>query len=100
MVHAPLTLRRYTHKIVGLPFFYCPDCGTEIQPSAITMCVYSVIVMGGTLGTSWLIVLFGDKKQVNIISITVIFIFFAVLGNLWWKFFGKLKEPYQFPWEK
>jgi hypothetical protein len=64
------------------------------------MSVYVIILVGGTLGTLWLIALLGSKEQISIISITVVFIFFAIIGNLWWKFFGKLKELYKFPWEK
>jgi len=64
------------------------------------MSVYGIIVLGGTLGSIWLIALSGKKEHINIITITAVFVFFYILGYFWWKFFGRLKEPHKFPWEK
>ena len=99
MVHTPWSSRRWIHRIIGLPFFYCPDCDAEIQPTALTMGIYLFIVVGGTFGTLWFMANYGFRNQIHLLSIAGIFLVFAALGALWWRFFGKTKEPFQFPWE-
>lgn len=90
----PWTLRRLAHDFLGVPISHCPYCGEEIQATALTLYVFITLVV---LGPILCIMIWRIR---NLITILGIFLSSFLLANLWWGFFGKLKEPYKFPWEK
>jgi hypothetical protein len=62
------------------------------------MIVYFILVAAGTIGSLYV---FSDLHfRIHLFDIMGIFIFFSVLGYVWWTFCGKFKEPFIFPWEK
>ncbi len=100
MMHTPFTWRRYLHRILGAPFFYCPRFDTEIQPTVKTMLGLLLFTVGLPFGVLSLFIAFGARQHIHILSIAGLFGAGIVPGKLWWARFGKTKEPFESPWER